>query len=145
MTKLTLDHARTIIAAAFDKAAAEGFKPLAVAVLDAGGHTKAFERQDGASNARYKLAFGKANGCLAMGLGGRELHRRVQERPYFLGAVSGMVDGGILPVPGGVLIRDGAGEIIGAAGITGDTSENDEACAVAGIEAAGFTPDTGGA
>ena len=143
MTTLTLDHARTIIAAALNKGAEMGLKPLGVVVLDAGGHTKAFERQDGASAARYKIAFGKANGCIAMGLGARELHRRVQERPYFLGAVSTMVDGGILPVPGGVLIRDGAGEIIGAVGITGDSSDNDEKCAIAGIEAAGFTADPG--
>lgn len=143
MSALTLDHARTIIAAAFEKAAELGLQPLGVAVLDAGGHTRAFERQDGASAARYKIAFGKANGCIAMGFGARELHRRVQDRPYFLGAVNTMVDGGILPVPGGVLIRDGAGEIIGAVGITGDSSDNDEKCAIAGIEAAGFTADTG--
>lgn len=143
MAALTLDHARTIIAAAFDKGAEFGLKPLGVIVLDAGGHTRAFERQDGASNARYKIAFGKANGCISMGLGGRELHRRVQNRPYFLGAVAPMLDGGILPVPGGVLIRDAGGEIIGAVGITGDSSDNDEACAIAGIEAAGLTADTG--
>lgn len=143
MPALTLEQARTIIAAAFAKGAELKLKPLGVVVLDAGGHTKAFEKQDGASTARFKIASGKANGCIAMGLGGRTLHKRVQDRPYFLGALSGMVDGGIVPVPGGVLIRDEAGEIVGAVGITGDTSENDEACAIAGIEAAGLVPDPG--
>lgn len=143
MTAPTLEQARTIIRAAFEKAAEMGFKPLAVVVLDAGGHTRAFERQDGASAARYQIAFGKAHGCIAMGLGGRELLKRAQHRPFFLGAVNTALGGGLIPVPGGVLIRGGGGEIVGAVGVTGDTSDNDEICAVSGIEAAGFTADTG--
>lgn len=143
MTALTLQQARAIIDAAFAKAAEQGFKPLGVVVLDAGGHTKAFERQDGASAGRYQIAFGKAYGCIAMGLGSRELYQRVQHRPFFLDAVNGMLGGQLIPVPGGVLIRDSRGEILGAVGITGDSSDNDEVCAVAGIEAAGLTADTG--
>lgn len=143
MAEISLEQARVIIAAAFAKGKELGLKPLSVVVLDPGGHTKAFERQDGASNARYQIAYGKANGCLAMGLGSRALYNRSEQQPYFLDAVNTMLGGGIVPVPGGVLLRDGDGGIIGAVGITGDTSDNDEACAIAAIEAAGLTPDAG--
>lgn len=143
MAEISLEQARTIIAAAFAKGKELDLKPLSVVVLDPGGHTKAFERQDGASIARYQIAYGKAHGSLAMGLGSRALYERAEQQPYFLDAVNAMLGGGIVPVPGGVLLRDGQGAIIGAVGITGDTSDNDEACAIAAAEAAGLTPDAG--
>ncbi len=143
MIGITLEQARVIIASALAKGADEGFKPLGVVVLDAGGHTTAFERQDGASAMRFKIAHGKAYGAIAMGLGSRTLYDRVQKQAYFLNAMNALADGALVPVPGGVLIRDGDGTLIGAVGVTGDNSGNDEICAVAGIEAAGLVADTG--
>jgi len=144
MSKLTLSVSETIVTAAFAKGAELGLKPLTVTVLDAGGHAVAMMRQDGSSILRPQIAAGKAFGALAVGAGSRWLDANAQTRPHFVQALNGAAGGGIVPVPGGVLIRDGAGgEILGAVGITGDTSDNDEACAVAGIEAAGLTPDVG--
>ncbi|GBE44235.1 hypothetical protein BMS3Bbin10_02326 [bacterium BMS3Bbin10] len=143
MAGVTLEQARIIIAKALAKGADEGLKPLAVAVLDAGGHTTAFERQDGASAMRFKIAHGKAYGAIAMGLGSRALYDRAQKQPLFLDAMNALADGALVPVPGGVLIRDGAGALLGAAGVTGDNSDTDEMCAIAGIEAAGLVADTG--
>jgi len=143
MNGISLEQARTIIAGALAKAGDAGLKPLAVVVLDAGGHTTAFERQDGASAMRFKLAHGKAYGAIAMGLGSRALYQRAQEQPYFIDAMNALADGALVPVPGGVLIRDGEGTLVGAAGVTGDNSDNDEMCAIAGIEAAGLVADTG--
>lgn len=139
MAKLNLEAARRIIAAALADGRAKALKPLSVIVLDAGGHPVAFEREDGASNLRFKIAHGKAYGALAVGSGSRALFNRAQEQPYFVQALNGLADGAVVPVPGGVLIRDGAGgDILGAVGITGDTSDNDETAALAGIQAAGF-------
>lgn len=143
MNGITLEQARAVIAGAFAKAAREGLKPLGVAVLDSGGHTTAFERQDGASAMRFKIAHGKAYGAIAMGLGSRALYERVQKQPYFLDAMNALAGGALVPVPGGVLIRDKDGALLGAVGVTGDNSGNDEMCAVAGIEAAGLVADTG--
>jgi uncharacterized protein GlcG (DUF336 family) len=140
---ISLAQARTIISVALEKGHALNLKPLSVAVLDAGGHLTAFEREDGASNLRFKVAFGKANGALAMGIGSRALFKRAQEQPYFVGALNGLTNGDLVPVPGGVLVKDSTGAIIGAVGVTGDTSDNDEICAVAGIEAAGLGAETG--
>lgn len=142
-TELSLDEAKTIIAKAFDKAAELGLKPLAVTVLDTGGHIKAIERQDGASFHRPEVGLGKAYGALTLGLGSRAIFNRAEQQAYFVTAVNGLVGGKLVPVPGGVLVRDGEGRIIGAVGISGDTSDNDEAAAVAGIEAAGLTADAG--
>ena len=143
MNGITLEQARTIIAAALAKAGDAGLKPMGVVVLDAGGHTTAFERQDGASAMRYKLAHGKAYGAIAMGLGSRALYQRAQEQPYFIDAMNALADGALVPVPGGVLIRDDEGTLVGAAGVTGDNSDTDEMCAIAGVEAAGLVADTG--
>jgi uncharacterized protein GlcG (DUF336 family) len=143
MNGITLEQARTIIQSAFFKASDAGLKPLAVVVLDAGGHTTAFERQDGASAMRFKIAHGKAYGAIAMGLGSRALYERAQSQAYFLDAMNALADGALVPVPGGVLIRDGEGALLGAVGITGDNSDNDEMCAIAGIEAAGLIAETG--
>jgi uncharacterized protein GlcG (DUF336 family) len=140
---LTLDQARTIVSTALSKGAEMGLKPLTVAVLDAGGALVALERSDGASRMRPEIAMGKANGAVALGMGSRAIFNRAQEQPYFIQSMNALAKGVLVPVPGGVLIRDKAGAIVGAVGITGDTSDNDEACAVAGIEAAGFAADGG--
>ncbi|HEY5791162.1 MAG TPA: heme-binding protein [Gammaproteobacteria bacterium] len=140
---LSLAEAKSLIAAALAKGAELGLKPLTVAVLDNGGHLKALERQDGASLLRPQVAQGKAYGALCLGLGSRALHKRAEEQAYFVNAVNALADGALVPVAGGVLVRDAAGAILGAVGITGDTSDNDEACAVTAIVAAGFTADAG--
>ena len=143
MTTLTLAQAATIVDKALEHGRGAKFKPLAVAVLDAGGHLTAFKREDGASILRPQIAQGKAWGTLGMGFGGREFARRVQTGPAFLTALMVASEGKVVPAPGGVLIRAADRSIIGAVGISGDVSENDEACAVAGIKAAGLVPDTG--
>ncbi|MEX0759373.1 MAG: heme-binding protein [Tistlia sp.] len=141
---LTLDAARRIVAAAARKAGELELKPLTIAVLDAGGAIRLLERADGASPMRPEVAVGKAHGAVALGLGSRALFKRAQEQPYFIQSMNALAKGSLVPVPGGVLIRDGAGgAILGAVGITGDSSDNDEACAVAGIEAVGLTADPG--
>lgn len=144
MSNLGLAQARTIITKAMEKGRNSAFKPLTVAVLDDGGHLIALEREDGASFMRPQIAMGKAYGAVALGVGSRWLNENAQSRPHFVQALNGLSDGNIVPVPGGVLIRRPEdGTIMGAVGITGDTSENDELCAVAGIEAAGLSADVG--
>lgn len=143
MAVITLSQAQTIITAALARARASRHAPLAVIVLDARGVPKAFAAEDGTSLRRYEIAHGKAHGALAMGIGSRTLGKRAEERPHFFAAVGQVVPGGLVPVPGGVLIRDVGGEIIGAVGISGDTSDNDEDAAIAGITAAGLTADPG--
>ena len=117
-----------------------GLKPLSVAVLDAGGHLLAFEREDGASPGRFEIARGKAYGAVILGMPGSAQMARAEDQAYFMAAVNGAFGGKVVPVPGGVLVRDASGAVIGAVGVTGDTSDNDAAAAVAGIEAAGLTP-----
>ncbi|WP_375499174.1 heme-binding protein [uncultured Jatrophihabitans sp.] len=143
MPQLSLDNARVIIAAAQAYGRERGFQPLSVVVLDAGGHVTAFEREDGAANMRFQIAFGKAHGALAMGVGSRALMQRAEQQPYFIAAATSAIGGALVPVPGGVLVRDAAGVTIGAVGVTGDSSDNDESAAVAGVEASGFTAVTG--
>lgn len=143
MTALTLDTARDIVAAARAEGRNMGLKPLTVAVLDAAGNIKVLEREDGASNMRPDIAVGKANGALAMGLGSRALFERAKAEPFFIQAMNELAGGSLVPVPGGVLIKDGEGSIIGAVGITGDNSDNDEAAAKVGIAAVGLTADGG--
>lgn len=140
---ITLAEATTMIEVSLAKAAEMKLKPLTVAVLDAGGHLKALARQDGTSTLRPDMAQGKARGAIGLGLGSRAIFRRAQEQPFFVQAINGLAGGSLVPVPGGVLVRDAEGTIVGAVGITGDTSDNDEACAIAGIEAAGYTADPG--
>jgi uncharacterized protein GlcG (DUF336 family) len=135
---LTLEKAAFIVDNALAKARAMQIRPLCVAVLDDGGHLKALKREDGASILRPQIAIGKAWGSVGMGESSRNLGTRLKERPAFLGALSDMSGGKVVPVPGGVLIMDG-GTIVGAAGASGGTAEEDESCVVAGIEAAGFT------
>ena len=146
MTGLTLQQAMTIVETALRQGRDTGCAPLAVAVLDAGGHLKAFAREDGAGIVRPQIAIAKAWGALGMGVGSRALAKRVNENPQlqpFFSALSAVSEGRIVPVPGGVLIRDADKAVIGAVGISGDTSDKDEACAVAGIAAAGLLADTG--
>ena len=140
---IDLQTARTIVAEALAAARAKGFKPLTVVVLDAGGHLVAAEREDGSSNKRFEIASGKAQGALALGMGSRALMARAEQQPYFIAAATAAVGGALIPVPGGVLVRDAAGSLLGAVGISGDTSDNDETCAVAGIEAVGLKAQTG--
>ena len=143
MTKLTLAAASIIVDTALAEGRARGYQPLTVAVLDAGGHLVALKREDKSSLLRPQIATAKAWGVLGMGFGGRELERRAQRVPIFFNVLSDLADGRMVPVPGGVLIRDASGEIIGSVGISGDASGNDELCAIAGIKAAGLVPDTG--
>lgn len=138
MTELTLAKANAIIATAFELGGKNNFKPLGVAVLDAGGHLLAFQRQDGSSFIRHEVASGKAYGALAVGSSSRALGVAAVERPHFFQGLSAVSGGKIVPVPGGVLIRNKDGAVLGAVGISGDTSDNDELAAMAGIESAGF-------
>jgi uncharacterized protein GlcG (DUF336 family) len=140
---ISLAQAKVIIETTLAQAATLNLKPLTVAVLDAGGHLKALERQDGTSTLRPEVAQGKARGAISLGIGSRAIFERAQQQPFFIQAINGLAGGSLVPVPGGVLIRDGEGQIIGAVGVTGDSSDNDEACAIAGIQAAGFTADPG--
>jgi uncharacterized protein GlcG (DUF336 family) len=134
---LTLDHARTIISATRAKGREMGLKPLSVVVLDAGGHVLAFEREDGAAPGRFGIAQGKAYGAVMLGMAGRAQMARAEAQAYFMAAVNGVYGGQVVPVPGGVLLRKG-GVVIGAMGVTGDTSDNDAIAALAGAEAAGL-------
>ena len=140
---LTLAQASTIVDQTLQTGVEAGFQPLCVGVLDAGGHALALKRHEGASISRPELATAKASGCLSMGFGGREIVKRAAALPHFIAALNTIFPKGILPVPGGVLIRDANGVLVGAVGVSGDTSDNDELCALAGIAAAGLVADTG--
>ena len=142
MKTLTLSAANCIADKALEKGRELKFSPLTVVVLDAGGQIKVVKRDDGSSLLRFEIAMGKAWGTLGMGFGGREIARRAVKQAGFYSALSEMTGGRMVPVPGGVLIKSDA-EIIGAVGISGDTSDNDETCAVYGIRSADLTPDTG--
>ena len=139
MHRLTLAQANALIEAAFAKGAEMGLKPLTAAVLDPGGYLIAAQRQDTCSNIRVKLAQGKAAGALALGVSSRTIGTMAEERPHFIASISGMGEGGMVPAGGGVIIADADGTILGAIGVTGDTSDNDEACAFAAIESQGLT------
>lgn len=143
MMTLTLDRARTIVRATLDAGRKAGFKPLSVVVLDAGGHVKAFEREDGSSNRRFDIAYGKAHGAISLGMGSRALMARAESQAYFIAAATSAIGGSLVPVPGGVLVKDSSGATIGAVGVSGDTSDNDETAALAGIAAAGLAADAG--
>lgn len=142
MTNLTLDQANTIIAAAFAKGKDLGLKPLTVAVLDPGGHLVAFQRSDSSPYLRPLIAVGKASTALGLGSNSRAVGEIAAERPTFIGALGTIAPAGIIPAAGGVIIKDGSGATLGAVGVTGDTSDNDELAAIAGIEAAGLTANS---
>ncbi len=139
MPAISLSRARTIIRKTMEAGRAAEMKPLSVVVLDAGGHVVAFERSDGASPGRFAIAQGKAHGAVMLGMGGRAQMARAEAQAYFMNAVNGAFGGQVVPVPGGVLLRDRRGAILGAVGVTGDSSDNDEVAAMAGINAAGLT------
>lgn len=143
MTDLTLDLCRTIADKAFAFAHERALKPLGLVILDARGAVRLTLVEDGNALLRGAIADGKAYGCVAVGVGGRALQKMAVERPHFIGALGGLAKDRLAPVPGGVLIRDEAGAILGAVGISGDTSDNDELAAIAGIEGAGLKADTG--
>jgi uncharacterized protein GlcG (DUF336 family) len=136
MTEITLAQARIIVRETLAQARAQDMKPLSVVVLDAGGHLRAFEREDGASPGRFGIAQGKAYGAVMLGMAGTAQMARAETQAYFMAAMNGVFGGQVVPVPGGVLVRGANGAIIGAVGVTGDTSENDAKAAMAGIEAA---------
>ncbi len=141
--QLSLDQAKTIIQHALAEQEKQGFKPMAVVVLGDGGGIKASESQDGTSLLRPKIAHGKAYGAYTIGMGSRALFERAKAEPFFIQAMNSLCDGALVPVPGGVLIRSKDGELLGAVGVTGDISDNDEQCAVIGIEAVGLVADVG--
>lgn len=140
---MDLSAAQKILEAALGYASEQGFKPMAACVIDARGALKAFAAQDGTSLKRGEIALGKANGAIALGMGSRALMKRAEQQGYFITAAAAAIGGSLVPVPGGVLIKDDAGGLLGAVGISGDTSDNDEAAAIAGIKAAGLIPDAG--
>jgi len=140
---LTLDQALQIARDTLAEGERRAFLPLAVAVLDTAGQPLTILRDHRTSLYRADIAIGKASGCLAMGFGGRQLAKRAEAMPAFMTAVSAIFPKGIVPVPGGVLIRDDAGTLLGAVGVSGETSDNDEACALAALAAAGLAADTG--
>lgn len=143
MSELTLQTAQAIVATALGTAREKSFKPLSIVVYDARGAVRALASEDGTSLKRAEIAMGKAYGALALGVGSRALHKMAADRPYFVAAATHAVGGQLVPVPGGVLIKDAQGQILGSVGVSGDTSDNDEIAATAGIEAAGLVPDAG--
>ncbi|MCF8007633.1 MAG: heme-binding protein [Methylococcaceae bacterium] len=138
MIQLTLKQANLIINTAIHIARELNLAPLTVVVLDASGHLKALQREDGASMIRQQIATAKAWGAVSMGVSSRSLASIAEQRPDFMNALVGIAEGKIMPVPGGVLIRDSENNLLGAVGISGDVSDQDERCAIAGIEAVGF-------
>jgi uncharacterized protein GlcG (DUF336 family) len=143
LESVSLEAASLIVDQALAKGREMKFRPLAVAVLDPRGCLKAYKAEDGTSLMRFEIAFGKAWGALGMGFGNRELQRRADAYGIFFNSLQVMSEGRIVPVPGGVLVKTADGIVLGAVGISGDTSDNDEICAVAGITAAGLIADTG--
>ena len=140
---ITLAQSRTLIDAALAKGRALDLKPLSVVVLDPRAAMVAMMSEDGVSQMRACIAHGMANAAIALGMGTRALMNRAEQQAYFIQAVNGVASGDMVPVPGGVLIQDQEGALLGAVGISGDTSDNDEAAAIAGIEAAGLNAVTG--
>ncbi len=141
---VTLAQAATIVDVALKTARDQKQMAQTIVVLDAGGHPVCAKREDGSGIVRFEIAVGKAYGALGMGWGSRTMMERAAQNPNFLTAIVGASGGRLVPNPGGVLIRDVNNAIIGAVGVSGDTGDNDEIIAVAGIEAAGLKADPGG-
>jgi len=137
-TSLKLESAERILEGTLAAARKAGMFPLTVAVLDAGGHLVALKREDGSGTARADIALGKAHAALGMGISSRTIAERLNDRPVFLNAIAAATGGRFVPVPGGVLILNEEGEAVGAVGISGDNSDNDEIAALTGIHGAGF-------
>jgi uncharacterized protein GlcG (DUF336 family) len=138
---LKLKSAQKIVKVALDTAREKNMKPLAIAVVDARGALVAFAAEDGSSLKRERIARGKADGAIALGVSSRSIAKMAAERPAFVSAVSHVLGGSMIPVPGGVIIKDAKGAVLGAIGVSGDTSDNDELAAIAGVEAAGLIAD----
>ena len=141
MNMVSANKARTIVRKAIEKGRELEMKPLSVIVLDAGGHVLSFERSDGASPGRFAIAHGKAYGSIMLGIAGTAQMARAEQQAYFMEAVNGVFDGQVVPVPGGILMHDKRGRIVGAVGVTGDTSDNDAIAGQAGVEAAGLVAE----
>lgn len=143
MSDITLAAAQKIVAGTIAHGRDKKLKVLAVVVLDVRGALKSFSAEDGTSLKRGEVAIGKASAALAFGMGTRAIDKMAKDRPYFINSVTAAVGGSFVPVPGGVLIRSSDGAVLGAVGVSGDVSDNDEAAAIAGIEGAGLTADPG--
>jgi len=141
MAKLTLEQANTIIDVAMQKGRDGKMRPLSVAVLDAGGNLVAFKKADNSSVLRFEIAYGKAYGAIGMGMPSRNIETMAIQRPHFANALAAASGGRVIPVAGGLVIKSKDGEVVGAVGVTGDTSDNDELAGKAGVEAAGLTTD----
>ncbi len=141
MAEISLRRARTIIRKTLEHGKEAGMKPLSAIVLDAGGNIQAFERSDGASPGRFQIAHGKAYGAIMLGMAGTAQMQRAEAQAYFIACANGAFGGQLVPVPGGVLVHDAKGKLLGAVGVTGDTSDNDAAAAKAGIEAVGLVAE----
>ena len=140
---MNLATANTIITAALVHAKSASFKPLGIVILDARATVKAASIADGSSLARFDIARAKAKGALAFNMGTRALEKLAKDRPHFFAGAISAIESGLVPVPGGVLIKDKDGTILGAIGVSGDTSDNDEIAALAGVTASGLTGDGG--
>ena len=140
-TSLPLEKANAIVAEALRRGCAAGLLPLTVVVLDAGGKLVAMQSEDGSGLVRFEIAFGKAYGALGMGISSRLIRDRLGGRPAFQNAIAAASGGQFIPVPGGVLVEDSDGITLGAVGISGDTSDKDEYCAIEAIKAAGYAPE----
>ncbi|MEM9434478.1 MAG: heme-binding protein [Pseudomonadota bacterium] len=138
MAEISLRKARTIIRKTMEKGREMDMKPLSIVVLDAGGNVKAFEREDGAAPGRFPIAQGKAFGTIMLGIPGSAQLARAEQQGFFMSCVNGAYGGQVIPVPGGILVKSRKGEVIGAIGVTGDSSDNDALAGMAGIEAAGL-------
>ncbi|PSL21900.1 GlcG/HbpS family heme-binding protein [Shimia abyssi] len=135
---ISLKKARVIVRKTLQAGRDMDLKPLSVIVVDAGGHVQAFEREDGASPGRFQIAQGKAYAAVMLGIPSSSIGNMAIERPHFGASLNAAFDGKVIPVAGGVLIKDRKGEIVGAVGVTGDTSDNDAAAALAGVQEAGL-------
>jgi len=142
MASISVNKSRLIIRKAMEKGREMALKPLSIVVLDDGGHVVAFERADGAAPGRFGIAHGKAYGSVMLGIAGQAQMARAEQQAYFMAAVNGVYGGQVIPVPGGILLRDKRGGVMGAVGVTGDTSDNDVIAAMAGIDAAGLTGES---
>jgi len=142
MRALTLDEANTIIAASFAAAKKHKCRPMSAIVLDAGGRVKAFQKQDNASMLRFEVCYGKAYGALALGRPSKLVLQKANEKPLFMQSIENLADYPLFLEGGGQLIRDKAGEVVAAIGVTGDANEMDDICAIAGIHAAGYRADS---
>lgn len=141
MAKLSLTRARRIIRKTLETGKEKDMRPLSCVVVDPGGHVIAFERSDGAPAGRFDIALGKARGCVLMGMTGTQLRDRAEAQAYFVAAAGTALGGTLVPVPGGILVRDARGALLGAVGVTGDTSENDLIAGAAGVEAVGLVAE----